>query len=113
MRRICFCVGIAALLIAAAPGLRAGAKSSEYPLRFTVQVATMEPGPSGGCYMWLSDGKWSFYVENTGTLHCHVWDVGTVLSGKFAFGRSWIYLLATDDQGKTKKYNCKVIQQRQ
>lgn len=52
-------------------------------------------------------------MENTGTLHCHVWDVGTVLSGKFAFGRSWIYLLANDDQGKTKKYNCKVIQQRQ
>lgn len=108
---------IVVISLALMPMAQAEEKLSDYPVIFTVQSASVYEGQSGGCFMWITDGKWSYYVENSGVVHCHTWSVGTVLHGKFSkSGFSWypqVDLLDYDEQRKLHKYRCNIMQKHQ
>jgi hypothetical protein len=98
------------MLSAFIPVAQAEEKFSDYPLTFKVQTRSVVP--TEGCFMWLTDGQWSYSVENHGLRRCHTWPPGTVLHAKFA-NSSFIQCLDYDEQGKLHKYNLEILQKQQ
>ena len=101
---------ITTMLLAFMPVAQAEEKFSDYPLTFTVQTTSVVPGSA--CFMWITDGQWSYSVQNHGLLHCHTWSPKTVLHGKFA-NSSFIQILDYDELGKLHKYNLEILLKQQ